>query len=229
MAVDINSVMGNVSGGLTTGTTIIVYLFYGVLFGAIIYAGWQLTSYNVKVGIKERRGNGGTITVWKKGKFVKDKINPTTRNFVIMGEKRWNFPLDMSYVELQKKGFGRVGSLVYFAEDEKGRLQPVKSFESNDIHKWTGWTPESMEFFLRNMKEVIERFKKGDFWTKYGGMVQIGAFALIFIMGIVMFRQMQTVADSLGAVAANFKEAAQAFNQQVAANGTQIIRTAVGG
>lgn len=220
---DFSGIFGSFSSGLGKLGIIAQYVFYGLLIGAILYALWIYLSYNIRVGIRVRSGEGGYITTWKKGKFQKDKTNPSTQNFLIMGDKRWNFPLDRSYVEVIRKAFGRIGYQVYFIEDEKGRIQPIKTVSKDNVETWKGWSPESSEFYLRNMKEIIDRFKKGDWFTKYAPFIYIAAFAMIFILGIVLFRQMADISKQLGAIAEVLRQAAIGFGTAVATNGTQVI------
>jgi len=212
----------NLSGAMSTTGTIMQFLLIGLVLGSIIFGVWYLLSFNIKVGINERNGNEGYITKWDKGKFVKDKKKGILI-FSLMKDKRWNQPLDRKYLSVEKKAFGRISKIVMFAEDTEGRFQPIRPVEKDNLYNWTGWDNDDMEFASSNARAVIDMVKKPDFWSKYGMLVQLGAIAIIFVMAIVLFRQITQISESLNNVAGAFVSAAQALSGAVITNGTQVI------
>lgn len=223
----LENITASFSGSSGTMWLIAKMLFYGVIVGVGGYLAWYFLSFNIKVRIHQR-GNEGFVTTWKKGKFIKDKQNPGVFLFKIMSDDRWAAPLDRNYVQVEKKSMGRMARMVEFAEDEQGRLQPVRPLLKSDLVAWSGWGNNAMEFTTRTAKEAIEKFKKGDFWSKYGNLVYMGLFLLVFIMALVLFRQMSEISDALGATAGTFKEAAVLFNQALPRTATNTSMVIVG-
>lgn len=223
---EISEILGGFTGGFSNLGVVFQYVLYGILFGLIVWAAWYLTSFNVKVYIRQRAG-ASYITVKDAGRFVKDKNNPGVEFFQLMrNKKRWNFPLDRNYVELERKILGRIGRCVFFAEDANGRLQPVRPIDDGGLMRWKGWTLDGMEYVTRGVKEQIERFKKGDWFAKYGGVIQVGAYLVIMMILLVLFRQLEGVVEGLQSVAGSLDAAAQGFqNAQLVSslNGTQVI------
>jgi hypothetical protein len=188
--------------------TVVMYIFYGLILGLGIYLLIRLMKYNVIVEIMERTGDNQFVSKMDKGAFVKDKDNPMVEVFSMLREKRWKEPLDKSYLTLVKKGFGFKKKVV-FAEDSEGRLQPVKPISDRDVVKFRGWDNNSSEFVVRESMKLIERLKKPDFMSKYGSLIQLGALALIFVMAIVLFRQIGQANEGFAAASAAFNTAAQ--------------------
>lgn len=217
----LGDIAGKFTAGLGTAQTIAVYLLYGLILGLIIWGAWYILSFNVKVEIHERNTSSQYIVKWVRGKFKKDKNNPGVFNFVMMKESRWNQPLDKNYVQFERRGRGKLGMLVRFVEDSEGRLQPIRPVYNNVAVPWHGWNNNALEFTTRNVMQAIDVFKKGDFWSKYGGLIQMGGFILMFVLLLVLFKQMDGVVEGLNGVANALSESAKNYNALV--SGGQVI------
>ena len=218
----IGDIGAKASAGFSQAGGVALYIIYGLVLGGIIFAAWYFMSFNVKVEIHERNTSSQYIVTWRKGKFKKDKNNPGVFNFIMMGDKRWTQPLDKNYVQFEKRGRNRMGMLVRFAEDSEGRLQPIRPVYNNVAVPWHGWNNNALEFTTRNVMQAIDVFKKGDFMSKYGALIQIGAFILMFVLILVLFKKLEGVVEGLNAVAGALKEAAQNYN--VMQSGGQVIK-----
>lgn len=213
----------NWGGMMSTTGSVAKFILVGVILGLIGWMLWYYLSFNIKVGINEKNGNEGYITKWDKGRFKKNKKTGLL-DFQILKDKRWKQPLDRKYLAVEKKMFGRISKLVMFAEDEESRLQPIRPVTVKDISEWTGWDNDDVEFSASNARAVIEMAKKPDFMSKYGALLQIAAMALIFVMAIILFRQINGVSESLALVAGSFERAANSFATVMITNGTQVIQ-----
>lgn len=187
------------------------YVLWGLVLGGVLYAAWVYTSYNVRVGIYEKSGSSGYITKWDKGKFYRSKKEDggIIERFKMMKDKRWNQPMDKAYTGAFRKSMGRIGKVVYFAEDSEGRLQPVKP--QFNLMNWKGLSNNAMQFAVTEGKKNIERFKKKNWLDDYQGIIQLGALALIFVMAIVLFRQISSASDAFGSAAASLSETGKIF------------------
>lgn len=217
--------LGDIAGTFTSGfsqvTSVAQYILYGLILGLVIWFAWWITSFNVEVRILERHRGTTPIERMEKGRFKKDKNNPSTLILSLMRDKRWEMPVPTDFIQLKRASFGKIKKVVTFLEDEQARLQPIKPPTVDVAEKWKGWTPNSMEFVTRKAKEYIERFRKGDFWEKYGNMIQLGGILVMFVLILVLFRQLEKVNDGLSSVASAFSEAAKTM---AAANaGGQVV------
>lgn len=217
--VGLENVAGTFTKGFSQASSVAVYIFYGVVFGLVIWGVMYLLSFNVKVGIWQRSQGETLFVKWTKGRFKKDKQNPQTYLFYIMKDDRWDQPFPKNYVIRESRGFGRLGLMVNFIEDSNGKLQPMNPPTAGVAMPWSGWSGNAMEFTTRKVREYAERFRKGDFMTKYGALIQIGAFIIMFVLILVLFRKLEGVVEGLNAVAAALQTASQNF----AAGSPQVI------
>lgn len=196
----------NLGAGLAGMGDLLKYVLYGLVLGGMIYAAWIYLSYNVRVGILERSGKTHILR-WKKGKFYRNKKEDGNliERFKIMGDKRWNQPLQKNYLLQQKKSMGRTSTLAIFAEDKEGRLQPVRP--ELELQKWKGLSNNAMQFIITDARKHIERFKTQNWMDKYGALIQIGGMALIFIMALVLFREISSASGAFSNAATALQEA----------------------
>lgn len=218
----LDGVFGDLSGGFSQVAGLATYIFYGVLIGVIVWLAWYILSFNVKVEIHKRTQGTSTLIYTEKGKFKKDKYNPGVFILTMMRDKRWEMPFPKDYIQLEKKAFGKIGQRIMFIEDKDGRIQPLKPVSTEATVNWVGWGNNAMEFTTRKIREYAERFRKGDFWEKYGNLIQIGGIIIMFVLLLVLFRKLEEVVDGLNAVAGALTEAAKNYNVQVA--GGQVIQ-----
>lgn len=219
----LGDIAGNLTSGFSSATMIGQYIFYGLILGLVIWFAIYITSFNVEVRIMERNRGSTPIERKEAGRFKKDKNNPGVMLFTMMRDKRWEMPFPTDYIQLKRGGFGKIKKVVYFIEDEEGRLQPVKPPMMSATEKWVGWKPNAMEFVTRKVKEYIDRFKKGDFMSKYGALVQIGAFLIMFVMILVLFRKLEGVVEGLNNVAGALQAAASNYNAAAGVPPSQVI------
>jgi hypothetical protein len=218
----LGDIMGSFTSGFDKVGGVLMYALYGLLFGAILYVGYLFLQYNVKVEIKAKNGEKGFVSTWHKGRFKRDKKNGLLM-FTVRGDKRWNQPIDRKYVEVERKAGGRMGYLVRFAEDEEGRLQPIRPMMASDLFSWSGWDNDDIEFAASHARQIIELVKKEDFWSKYGVLIQMGFMALMVVMLIVLFKQLSGVADALGGVATALQNTATYVKTGAEVAGSQVI------
>ena len=221
----LSNIFSGTGAGLTTTFTVLKFIVYGVVVGLGGYLAWYILSFNVRIVVFERTSSGYTQSK-DSGRFKADKNNPGVQNFQFLKRKKqWDQPLERSYLMTEKKAFGRIGMIVYFAEDSDGRLQPVKPIEVKNLKEWTGWNNNAMEFTTRKAKEYIDRFKKGDFWAKYGGLIQMAFLGFLLVILLVLFRQQKEVAGQLGNVAESLKVVAQSMQPIVQnSTGVQVVQ-----
>lgn len=217
----LGDIVGNFSGGFSQMGIVVQYIFYGLLLGGLVWIAWYITSFNVEIRIQERNKGTTPIEKTERGRFKKDKNNPGVMILSLMRDKRWEMPFPNDFIQLKKGSFGKIKKVIYLLEDEDGRLQPLRPPHNNAAEKWVGWKPNAMEFVTRKVKESAERWRKGDFWAKYGNMIQLGGILIMFILILVLFRQLEKVNTGLASVASAFQQAAE--NLAVANSGGQIV------
>ena len=214
----------NFTSGMDFGAawTITKFVFWGAIVGVIGFMLWYFLSFNVRVEVF-RRTNEGFIAEKDKARFKNDKNNPGVQRFQLLrNKKRWDQPLDRKYLTGERRAFGRYGLVARFVEDAEGRLQPIRPVQEKDVVAWKGWDNNAMEFTTSNIKEVIERYKKGDWLTKYGPLIQLAFFAFLLIAMIVLFRELKTVSESLSSVAGALQNIANQM-QPLATNSTSQV------
>lgn len=221
MAVDIGGFASNITSGLSPSGPlgqIFTFVLIGVAIGAVGYAVFVMMSYNVKVTIF-RKTRFGTYAQTTKGKFYKNKDNGQEW-FKLRGKtySTFNQPLDKNYLVMSVAG-KTVSKQVFLAEDKEGRLQPMKPVEESDLATWVGWRNSDMEFAVGHARRMVALVKTGDFWSKYGGLMQMGFMALMVVMLIVLFRQLDGVVGGLQSVASTLGE----FKVISAGNATQVF------
>lgn len=219
--------MVDVSGyvsGFTSGFSpsgplgqVAVMLLVGLALGALIYMVWVITSYNVRVTVFCKT-QSTSYEKHLKGKFYRHKESGQTY-FKTSGKNPvWNQPLHLDYLMIAVRG-RKLGKHVYFAENEQGNVQPMKPVTNSDLAVWTGWKNSDQEFAIGHARRMIEQVKKGDFWSKYGVLLQMGFMALMVVMLIVLFRQLDGVVTGLQGVANTLGE----FKVISAGNSTQVF------
>jgi len=197
--------------------TVAVYIFWGLLLGGGLYLVWNILSYNVDVRAF-RKGRYGFYQQSLKGKFYKNKENGQEYFKLNSKNTQWNQPLPRDYMIIALRG-KRLKQTIYFAEDEEGRWQPMKPVMNDDVAKWAGWKNSDMEFAIGHARRMIQLVKKGDFWSKYGTLMQLGFMALMVVMLIVLFKQLDGVVTGLNNVASTLGE----FKVISAGNSTQVF------
>lgn len=220
MAADISGYVTSFTGNLSpTGALgqVAVFIFFGLIIGVIGYLVWNIMSYNVRVTVFCKTGTT-SFERNLKGKFYKNKDNGQTY-FKTQGRNpAWNQPLDLDYLTINLRG-KRVVRHVYFAEDKQGNLQPMKPVTEGDLAIWAGWKNSDQEFAIGHARRMISLIKKGDFWSKYGTLIQMGFMALLVVMLIVLFRQLDGVVTGLESVASTLAD----FKVISAGNSTQVF------
>lgn len=218
--VDIAGYVGNIGAGLSPSGplgSIAMFILGGIAIGIVGYAGFVVLSYNVRVTIFKKTGTHSYET-FAKGKFYLNKENGQTY-FKLSGRNpKWNQPLDLDYLVVAVRG-NRVGKHVYFAEDHNGNLQPIKPVTVENVERWTGWKNSDQEFAIGAARKIIAIAKRGDFWSKYGALIQMGFLALMVVMLIVLFRQLDGVVSGLQSVASTLAD----FKVISAGNETQVF------
>lgn len=217
----LGDIAANFSGGFSAATSLAQYIFYGVVFGVVLYFAYYIMSFNVEARILERNGGKTPMERMEKGRFKKDKNNPGVVLFSMLKDKRWEMPLPPDYIMLKKASFGRVRKVIYFMEDEHGRIQPFRPPHTGNAEQWSGFKPNAIQFMTAKLREYAMRFQKGDFWQKYGNLIQMAGMVLMFVMILILFRQLDKVNEGLASVAAAFENAAK--NLAAANSGGQII------
>jgi hypothetical protein len=174
-------------------------------------------SYNVKVTVFHKTQNT-SYEKQLKGKFYVNKTSGQTYFKTSGANPLWNQPLPLDYLMIAVVG-KRLVKKVYFAENDQGKFQPMKPVDNGDLVVWNGWGNSDEEFAIGHARRMIEQAKKGDFWSKYGVMVQMGFMALMVVMLIVLFRQLDGVVGGLNSVASTLGE----FKVISAGNSTQVF------
>jgi len=220
MAIDIGSYTEGITAGLSPSGplgTVAIMVIVGLAVGVVGYMIWVLMSYNVKVTVFCKTQ---TTSYEKhlKGKFYVNKENGQTYFKTTGKVPAWNQPLPLDYLIISVVG-KRLVKKVYFAENDQGKFQPMKPITNDDLMVWTGWKNSDQEFAIGHARRMIEFAKKGDFWAKYGTLIQMGFMALMVVMLIVLFRQLDGVVGGLESVANTLGE----FKVISAGNNTQVF------
>jgi hypothetical protein len=212
----LGEIAGQYSGALKGVGAAAMVVVYALIFGAVIFVFYYLTSHNVTVYIKEKIGSS-YITRKSKGKFYKDKKSNDIELFTILKNKEWNKPLDRGFLEPVKGGlFGGISYHAHFVKDADGNLQPVKP--NYELVKWEGFRSAHVEFGIRNIVKAIDEFSDKGWLEKYGPMIVLGLFVLIVILQIVFIREIANLVPPLQAVADSIKGASQTVGTQVIGN-----------
>jgi len=220
MAIEVSGYIDSISAGLSPGGpvgTAAIYGLGGLAIGLVGYMIWVIMSYNVKV-VVFCKTQTTSYEKTLKGKFYLNKENGQTY-FKTSGKNPvWNQPLPLEYLMIAVNG-KRLVKKVYFAENEQGKWQPMKPVTQGELEVWTGWKNSDQEFAIGHARRMIEFAKKGDFWSKYGTLIQFGFMALMVVMLIVLFRQLDGVVGGLEAVAGQLGD----FKVISAGNSTQVF------
>lgn len=209
----VGDVVGNFSGAFATSGTLLSYIIgFLVLFGFVWVILWFI-SFKYNVNIYERKGDN-TIIISDRGKETKDRKNKEIKEFRLFKNKDgWRGPLSEEFFVARKKRFG-IKYEINFFRNRQGKLIPM--YPPLDIDReWEGLSGADLKWSQIAMRELRDHFTTLGFWDKYGQiLLPFLAFAIIGVMGLVLFRQLEGVTEGLTSVAASLKNTATEAGKQ---------------
>ena|SRR3990167_5754131 len=170
--------------------------FYLLSFVFGMFCLWFLGFYhNIKVIIYSQRGNG----LYIKGDIARrKKVGEVMELVMFFSKKTIPFPdLKYSYI---KRGIFRK-TLFTFYEDNVGNLHPLVM--TKDPSKSIQLEPQNIKFwFTTKTWNAYQLWRKPNVFEKYGTVIaSMTGFLLIFVLTLILFNQIDRIADKLGEVA----------------------------
>lgn len=194
---------------------IISLIIFGV--GYLIY--W-LMSFDVKVFIINPFKNN-TIAEQDKGRLVRDRKSKLIKTFQLMKNKHdWHGSIPVNFFVAYKKSMSRFGRMIFMIRDENGELQPVKPPSDAVVSDWKGMTSSDIQWSLNEIQKGHDAYLKNGFWNQYGGaMIAIGGFAIVGVIMLVLFSELDTLAAAFNSAATKAAEALAASQVQTIPTG----------
>lgn len=198
---------GSFSGwGAGIGQVGIMVLWLVLIF-LCCYAVWFLLSFSIDIVIKERNGSSN-IETRDKGKKVRDKKDKKIWELRLLKNKNdWRGPIHQRFIVPTKKAFGRLGWKIYFLRNDDGSLHPIAppTVVGND---WDSMGPADLKWAIIALQEGAAVYSKPDWMSKYGAvLVPIFGFIVVGVIMIVMFQQMEPLAQAFQTASNAYAEA----------------------
>lgn len=195
------------SSGSAIGSTITVFLGWFlvplVLFAGM-YALWYYMSFNVRVMIYNPTNKQNSLGERDKGKVVRDRDNKRVKGFRLLKNKNdySGAPIPLRYHIPVKAGFGRVVKEIHFLRDEHGDLQPYLPPNKQHLSERSGMESIDIAWASQEAKATIRALatKKGA-WEVLERFAPFIFMAIIVVLLLVLFREMEGVVSGLRAVA----------------------------
>lgn len=220
--VEIGDLIGSGFGGSGTGAQIAGILPY-ILGGAIIAgAFWFIIKYlryNIKVNIYNPYGSGkSSLKETDKALILRDRKMPGVRKFKLLKYKDdWlGGMIDTGYLIPVKKLFNMMGYEVNMVRDGEGRLQPIRPVGRADVVDWQTLSSADIAWAMNEIEQAVKTYQNMSAWERLAPVVvPIVGFAIVGVLGLVMFKEMSAVAEAFKSAASTLAAASQSAPQVV--------------
>ena len=205
-------------GGFGSVMGLVGWIFWGLVLGGIIYAGWYFLKNKYEARIFEMTGSGVRQST-DKFREVRDKTNKS-----IITYKFANHPDDFdgeinrkSFI-LKKTLFG-YKEIVYFYKDDAGKLHLMNADSFVGEVKFKPVDSANQKWANLKTKQLIEDFTSVNWWDQYGQTIMIaGVIVITLVVMVVMVRELgaftESTASALNNVANSMRAVAESSQSQ---------------
>lgn len=211
MALDVGSITSGFTSGVG-GNPITGFLQFILPLIIVLGGGYYILKYlryNIKINIFNPIERG-SLKDYDKGLILTDKKSGVKSFKLLKFKKDWlGGIIPTEFFVPVKKAFSRIGYELYMIRDDEGRLRPIMPPGRDNIPAWDGFNNSDMVWAQQEYAEGIQAFTERDKWGVFldRAMPYIGI-AIIFVMALVLFKQMEGVSEALGGVARALTDAA---------------------
>lgn len=174
--------------------------------GLLFYAVWHFMSYKIKVRIHSPKSWGRAVE-FDRARIKKARNDKSVQELVLLRNKdAWIGPLDDEFWIPARGMFGRIKYEVDFIRDGKGNLQALPRVDETAIDNTRRATASDKKWIENEVTHSIEKFQNTNWWEN-PVIWNIAGLAIVFVMFLVLIREIGPLADSFNAAAQAFAEA----------------------